>query len=508
MEGQPMKNVMIILLLLVLAVGGFVYFNQQKAAQAPAPSTTVETKDRPKAPAPKPKKEAPPKPAKPMKGSLVLPDSGSFYVNGESASGEIEVPVGKVTVSGYDGSSYSHEVLNVSKDQKAQAAAINKSDRPGNSWTTFQGDKLRRGFVKAAKRQKLETLWTSDAGSKVKSSPIIIGDQAILSPTGALLMCINLKDGSVAWQKGTTGSSLTPIATSKLAFAAADSGHFRAHTLKRGSMKGEKYLESYATSLGLIDDSAFLVTTKDNKIYSIKTKKNFVGSVPLKVNWENVINEFWKGTSAPVILADRAVYHSDAEGLVAIDLNTGAKLWPKNSGATGEETLQQHGIVADDGKMVLNFANEDYFMAPTPASDGKTLFAVTQNGIGAISASTGKTLWKANLGKNFSSSVSMAYGLLYAGTTDGYLMGLSSIDGSVAFKTKVSDKAIFSSPVIFGDQVLIATAEGKVLLRNCFSGEAIAEDATLAGARISSTPAVSDAGILVINEKGKMALYR
>lgn len=503
-----MKNVVIILLILVLAVVGFIYYNNQNKATPTEPApTTTSTVDRPKTTTTKPKPQ-PKTPAKPVTANLTLPDQGTYYVNGKGASGSIEVPIGKVTVSAFDGSRYSHQVLDLKEGETGNAVAPTETDQASDSWNQFQGDKLRCGFAKTHARENLTLVWNADLGSKVKSSPIVVADQAILSPANALLMTIQLKDGSIDWREGLTGSSITPITTNLLAFAAADSGHFRAHLLKNGKMRGEKFLESYATSLGLIDENAFLVTTKDNKIYAIRTKRNFIGSVPLKVLWENVINEFWKGASTPVILEDRAIYHSFAEGLIAIDLETGKKLWPTNSGATGEETLQQQGIVEDDGNIVLNFTDQDHFLTPTPASDGSTVFAVTDSGVGAVSAQTGKTLWKANLGTRVTSSVSMAYGLLYFGTNDGYLMAVSSKDGSPAFKAKVGEKAIFSSPIVFSGQVMIGTAEGKVMLCNAFSGDVIAEDASLKGTRITATPAVANAGILVINEAGKAALYQ
>lgn len=505
-----MKNVMIILLLLIAGVGAFVYYNQTQTPKdepvqtvnASPDSGSQTTKPKPKIRT-KPKAKAKAKPAR-----LDLPEySGTIYVNGKVASGSVEVPAGQVLVAAYDGNQYAHKVYKVDSGSTASVNLEGKTQNGSDSWSTFQGNNLRTGFVNAKNRESLEVAWEKDLGQSVRSSPIILGDTAYFSSEEALVVAVDMKTGEVDWKKGRIGSSVTPVANERYVFASSDTGNFQAFLRKNGRVKGETFLDSYATGLGLIDETAFLVTTRANKVFNVQTRKRFTGSVPLKSNWSMDLNELWKGTSAPVIAGDKALMNTE-EGLVAVSLSSGKKLWPNNPGATDEPMQNQQGIVMEGGNAIVNFKDEDFFMHATPASDGNVVYTATKEGLAAHQVLDGEQLWSIKLTSPSSTSLTLGHEFLYFGTRDGHLVAVSTQSKEETLRVKLGNGSVFTSPVVFGDKILAGSSDGTLSLHNAFSGAKIAESKAASGTKMYATPAITNDYIFAISGKGKMVCYR
>jgi len=107
-----------------------------------------------------------------------------------------------------------------------------------------------------------------------------------------------------------------------------------------------------------------------------------------------------------------------------------------------------------------------------------------------------------------STSLAVAYGMVFFGGADGLIRGRSAENGFVVFKKRISSEPIFASPVVFRDKLVVATGEGTLLLLHAFPGELLARDDTLAGDAILATPLVTQNGIVAVNRKGKMGCFR
>ncbi len=498
-----MKKVMIILIILVASIAGYIWIAEPEALEG------IIGKKKEEAPAAETHDPAPPKKSKPVskpktdnapKAHFQAPNSDlAIYINGKpiQAGATETLEPGPLVVSGYGSDSYVHEVVQLKAGETASPQFKTRNTAGSASWSTFQGDASRTGFVKTRDRVQLQLKWSKDFGEKVQSSPIIIENTAYFSSEDHLLSAVDLETGDVKWSEGELGSSVSPIANSTHIFAGNDSGQFGGYRLEDGKRKGFQPLGTTPSSLALISEDAFLAATRSNQVFSIKTKKRFTGSLPLKVNWEVELPELGNATASPVVIDNRAIFQTEAGKLLAIDLESGKRIWP----ATGADTNEM------DGNMVMSFVDDSTFLTPTPAAMDGVVYAVLDGALTAVQANSGKTIWQTPLKYKVSSSVSLANGMLYLGGADGHIYAHSTEDGVKAFSVRVSSKPLFASPVLFKDKILAATGEGSIKLINAFSGELVGESDALKGAGIDSTPAVSDQFIFAINRKGKMACF-
>jgi len=505
-----MKRIVLIILILLAGIGGWLYFferellNTWMGQQPPTPTAL--------APGPKPatkktpsSKSAPvtmPEKAKPM-ATLTIPSSdGSVFVNGIAvkAGSQIQIPVGTSVIASYNNDgSYSHELIKGEAEGAYSAQLTHETQGSGTTWTTFQGNEARTGFVSAHKRDAFDPLWQVDLKDKVTCSPVLIGETAFLSSRKSLIVAINLTKGAVLWKQGVSGSSISPIGTDNFVFAANNMGQFGGYRQEDGKQKGELFLNSYPTGLALVSAEAFLVSTIENKVFSVKTKKSWRGKLPLKTNWEIELPELASGVGAPVIATGAAIFQTES-GLLAINLSTGERRWPTTAAQPqGEEMV---------GNMSLALRDESHFQTPTPTAVGKIVYAVLGKNLQAVNAEDGKVLWQRSLAHKVTSSLSHAHGMLFFGTKSGAIEARSTFDGSPIFATNVSGMPVFASPVLFKDRLIAATGEGGLKMLHCFSGQVLAESKALAGAPITSTPAVTDRCILAVNSKGLMVCFK
>jgi len=504
-----MKRFLLIFFLLAAAAVAYVYFFEPETwrrltgdeTDSAAPASTERT--------PTPREASSettaPEPAAPERRNarIALPsDAGAWYVNGVAhQAGElVTAPAGESVVAVYNAGRYALQTLKAEADATAAPELKLSEARPIPGWDGFQGNRARTGFTTARDRAALTLQWTAELGDESASSPVVQDNVAYLSSDGSLLTAVDLGDGAVLWREGSLGSNVSPVVIEDYAFAGNDAGDLGGYRIKDGKRRGFTSLGSYPTSLALISEDAFLATTRDQTVYSIKTKRSFIGRLPLRVNWERRLEQLGEANATPVIAGDRAVLVTESMGLTALSLETGETLWPKDTAQTGNTGMQ--------GQMTLAFADEERFLTPTPAIDGGTVYAFHDGALIAVRLSDGAELWRRPLRVKPTSSLSLAYGMVYFGDADGRIQARAFDGGALVFAAKIGERPIFASPVIFKDKLLAATGEGAVVLLHCFSGETLAEDRTLAGAPIESTPAATDQAILAINRAGKMAAYQ
>lgn len=502
-----MKQVFLIILLLLAVLAGYLFFFEpetldQLVGKKDQPSQqTVKTNSPTKnSVTPKTHKKDQPKTTVRPPAILNLPQDGMrYYVNGKAVSGStVELPAGNAVVTGFREGNYRHEHVQLKSGQSLELSGSARSVSTGNQWDTFQGGSLRSGFVQAGNRQKLDVAWKGHMGHKVQSSPILANSVAFFASSQHLLNAVDLTNGKLLWSEGSTGSSVTPIVNGNHGFAGDNLGAFTGFRIKDGKPRGTARLDSYAISLGRISEEAFMAVTRSNTVYSIQTRKGIFGKLPLKVNWDREIPELRGSQAAPVFTQDAAIFQTEGYGLLAINLSDGSRLWPQVNNVSSET------FEAD----AQSFVRDDVFLTPTPASDGTTVFGIQDESLVALKTSSGKSVWQHNYDKKPSTSLTLAYGVLFYGAGDGTLRAHSAQNGAPIYSVKLGEKPIFASPVVFADKLLVATGEGNVLLLDAFSGEILAKDSTLAGSGIDATPAVTSAGMLVVNRRGDLAFYR
>lgn len=506
-----MKKILLIIILLIVVLAVWLYFAQPEALDRFRQPATPPEHSQPATPANE-RRPAPPDsatlPAPSSKRSvatLLLPEGErAIFVNGAPAEpgSQVMVPTGENVITTYSGGRYSQELVMAQSGQTYELQIREKTPAAPKTWDTFQGNGRRTCFVEAPDRDRLQLKWRVDLNDRVEASPIVLGNTAYFSSASHLISALDLDTGKVLWARGDLGSDVSPIVTDQFIFAGDDRGRFAGYRLEDGKMRGFTSLGSYPTSLALISADAFLVVTRENRVFSIKTQKNFRGKLPLRINWEKPLPELGSANATPLILGKTAVFQTEEGTPLSIALDDGRRLWPKG------DTTSASSAENMEGDINFSFADEDSFLTPTPASDGRHIFAVAHKTLSAFDAADGTVLWQRKLAYTPTSSLSLAYGTLYIGAADGSVYAHGTEKGTRIFYRSVGNKPIFASPVIFKDKLLVAGGEGGLYLLNCFSGEILTSSDALSGAPIAGTPAVAGDLILAVNRDGKMACFQ
>jgi len=503
-----MKQVFFIIVLLLAVLAGYLYFYEPQTldrilGKSPVAKPIADqgkgTISKPKT---TPRNPNPDRPigTVPPQATLTLPEDGMrYYLDGKPVSGpEVKAPSGTAVLVGYRDGQYRNELIRLKNGETNHPQGPVKTVQVASDWDTFQGGSHRTGHLDATDRQRLEVVWKSQLGQKVQSSPILYNGKAYFASAKHLLNAVDLQTGKLLWSQGSVGSSVTPIINSQFGFAGDNLGEFTGFRLKDGKPKGTARLDSYAISLGLVSQEAFLAVTRSNTVYSIQTRKGVFGRLPLDVNWDLEVAELRGSQAAPVIAKNRIIFQTEGHGLVALALNDGSRAWPKTS------------IVASEAIQVdaQSFVRDDVFLTPTPAAGDELVFGMNETNLVALDIATGDERWRAPLEMRPCSSITLAFDMVIFGAGDGTIRAHSALDGREIYVAQVGQKPVFASPIVFADKLLVATGEGAVKLLDCFSGEPLVEDESLAPTGIDATPAVSESGILVINRRGDMVLYR
>lgn len=501
-----MKNVVLILVAMIAVAAVYLFFidpaslEKLKGAGSEKPTPTTTDTRRPD---PKPAAQPTTKPKQTKALTFTAPnDDMTWFVNGEPVPADgLAVKGDHWVVAGYHDGRYTHHSLAVSGDKAPGIAPQPRQSAAGATWEAFQGDGSRRGLVDAKDRTSLDLAWELNLDDRVKASPVVFGDRFYLSSNNHLLSAVDLKQGKLLWQAEGMGSSVSPVANSSHVFMGNDAGLFNGYLIKNGKEKGSTSLESYATALALISEEAFLATTRDNQVVSIKTKKGLFGKLPLRVNWRVDLPELGSANATPVLVDGKAVFVTEKSGLVALDTESGTRLWPQSGDAAKKSSI-------GDVQMSLNFVNKDFFLTPTPAAENGVIYSAVGKTLIAQKLSDGSVVWRKTLEQAPSSSLALGHGFVYFGDDQGHIQARSTVDGALMFARKVGQGAVFASPALFKDKLLVGNQEGRVLLLHAFTGRELAASDALAGAAVKSSPAVTNDAVLVVNEKGKIACFK
>jgi outer membrane protein assembly factor BamB len=170
-----------------------------------------------------------------------------------------------------------------------------------------------------------------------------------------------------------------------------------------------------------------------------------------------------------LIIAPNADYH-----LYALDL-TGVKKWV--------------------------FEAEHAFWA-RPVSDGKTVFAPSMDhNLYAVDLTTGKLVWKVDLGASLVARPLLVDDVIYLGNLDGGFYAVNATNGKIVWTQKVAG-GIWAAPLLVDGQLYFGDQIGKINILNSENGKII--QAVDAGSAVLGTGSVLTDGIAFGTESGKL----
>jgi outer membrane protein assembly factor BamB len=222
--------------------------------------------------------------------------------------------------------------------------------------------------------------------------------------------------------------------------------------------------------------------------------------------------------SSPLV-ADGSAYIGTLDGRVLrVDLSTRAPVWEARAGGQVKASLALSGpnvVVGDYAGKVTAFARRDgkvvwqtsspgpvitgsgRFYAGPAVAYGRVYIGNVNGYVIALDADTGAIAWTRALGNFIYSSAAVAGETVYVGSYDGGLYALDAVTGEVKWRFEAGER-ISGSPSVIGPNVYVST-----LARVPKEGRTYALDAVTGGRRMDFpdgryTPAVAIDGLLLL----------
>ena len=274
-----------------------------------------------------------------------------------------------------------------------------EADRFGESSPTvsdgvvYVGDLL--GTLHAFRASDGETLWTFETGSEIKSSAVVVGDNALISSYDEHLYALDRKTGALRWKFQAMGPlHSTPAITDGLIYVTGCDSVFRGIRLSDGTEALQFDSGAYTAATPALVDGIAYYGTFGNDVLAVDLKNQ-------KYLWryEHPERHFPFYSSAAV--ADGKVIVGGRDKLVhAIDQRTGQGVWTFATGARVESSP----VVA--GSRVYIGSGDGRFYV--------------------LDLKTGSKVWEFDAGASIVASPALASGRIVIGSQDGVLYALGN----------------------------------------------------------------------------------
>lgn len=268
----------------------------------------------------------------------------------------------------------------------------------------------RQGVVERRKAETGELVWTQDFNASFTAGPTIAGNHVFVGSANAELFMLDKESGRKIWQKPLSSEILSPAQVAQ----------------------------------GVV-----IAQTNDGKIVALREGDGellwtFERSVPILTI---------RGTSVPVVSADKVIAAFANGKVVALNLFDGKLLW-ETAIAVPKGRSELERIVDIDGELVV--------------ADG-VVYAITFQGkLAAISLDGGRILWS----RDMSSFLGLAFDQSYLYVTDdhGKLWAFDRNSGSSLWMQDRLKNRALTPPVLDGEKLIVGDVTGRVVWFNKSDG--------------------------------------
>lgn len=248
-------------------------------------------------------------------------------------------------------------------------------------------------------------------------------------------------------------------------------------------------------------------------------------SLPLAMNWRYTTSFAPYNTSSPAVVGD-TVYFAGGNRVYAVSTDSGSLHWQfpvdqplstliASSPAVVDGMLyfgaldgKLYALNADTGKQVWMFDTRSTIGSSPTVVDGVLYFGSGDGRVWAIDAKTGAPAgpWKGGIktSDEITGAPAIANGFVYALSLDQVLHGIGTATAKERWQYRLPASVLNKSPVAYGDYVYVANGSNI----HCLSGRAgVLKWVQNLSSDISSTPAISDEGIFLVTDDGRVRCY-
>lgn len=382
----------------------------------------------------------------------------------------------------------------------------------GSGSGQYREDIKNSGLSKFRGAEKNSSVWevvpgasdsTGDGNGGIKSSAAISGDSVFFGSLDGVVHAISRTTGEQLWEYTTAGSI---VSSPSIFDTSLFIGSFDTYMYALKPTTGELLWKSgdsdcdgsiFASPVvvpPLSDAGSYMVIIASGKsiraLYAINgtVNGNIAGQRIWKFTYD--VSGTFEFRSTPAVNRETKrlfIGTGQDKKLLAIDLRGGKKIW--------EYAVQSPILSSPCLQTYVNAANTKSLRTYVSAGDGMYAFGQDK----------GKLIWRHRGNGGYSSpATSNDSALIFFGSTDGSVYGLSSLDGATEWSFATGGPIRLSSPVIDSSgSLFIGSTDGSLYALNSTSGEFIWEYAT--SGSISASPSISDDGVVYIgNEVGSM----
>lgn len=343
------------------------------------------------------------------------------------------------------------------------------SDEGGKGWPLFRGDPQLTGRAGGNLPQRLEPLWTFQAGDAIESTAAIDSGRVYVASMDGHLYCLELATGKMVWKhKASDAIKSSPAVHRKTVYYGDESGAFYAVDTRTGDQRWTFQADAAIVSSANFAAGRVIFGSNDNYLYALTLDDGAVA---------------WKVETGSYIYGTSAVIPDDEGDVVA------------SAGCDGFLRL----IRARDGVVIREIELQAYVGASPAVAGDRAYVGTFENQVLGVDLKAGKILWTYENPERsfpFYSSAALGDDFLVVGGRDKLVHALSLDDGSVRWKYSAGAR-VDASPVLVGDRVLAATTAGRIVALDVHSGEAVWTFES--GTSFLGSPAVA-AGRLVLGD--------
>lgn len=299
--------------------------------------------------------------------------------------------------------------------------------------------------VQASDMTSGKLLWRTNLKGTISSGPALGEGKLVVTLLGGLVIALDQHTGKTLWEK--------PVSSDVLAKA-------------------------------VIAKNKVFIKTADGCLFALDSSSG-------KKEWRVVHgapNLILKTSSSPVIYGDWVLAGFSDGKLEAIDIQYGHVLWQRGIAyGSGSSDIEQ--LVDIDANPIVN---------------GNIIYLGTYQGyLGGLSLDSGELIWRKNasLFKDFSLESSD----IYYTDADDVVWAIAKKDGKVHWKQTQLEARHLSSPVIAGENVVVADQMGYVHILSKTSGELIGR--VLVGSPIVISPLAKGREIFILASDGQLTHF-
>jgi len=335
-------------------------------------------------------------------------------------------------------------------------------------------------------------LWSSGLGGDAKRlrlalRPIIVDQKLYAASHAGEIVALSENNGRRIWDvKTKLPLSAGPEVSGDSLIVGSSDGDILALDATNGKERWRKSIASEVLAQPLIVNDIVVIRTVDGHLEGLSLQD---GSKKWTVD-EQVPKLTLRGTAPPILAKDRIIAGFDNGRVVAVDPRNGDTLWDTVVNAPHGRTELERLSDIDSPARVL----------------GDDIFVVGFQGRIAMLALDSGQIWWARDASSYR-GFAMDENTIYLTNSDSVVIAMKRTDGAVLWEQKGLRKRGLTAPAIDSNALVVGDFEGYLHWLDKSTGEIVAR-AKAGGDRITNTAVVSDAGVFVETDSGKLLAFR